>query len=110
MGYHLHHAIVVTYWNRDDVEAAHAKAVEQFPARLVTPVQGWASNAGASFAVFPDGSKEGWPASDTMDANRAAFIEWLRSEDGGYVDWIEVAFGGDGHRATIEGHGDDDVG
>lgn len=109
MGFHLHHAIIVTDWDYKAIEKAHARAAEIFPPRMVSPVQSWTSNAGGSFAIFPDGSKEGWTASDKADAERAEFIKWLRSEDGGYVDWIEIAFGGDGHRATIEAHGDDDV-
>lgn len=109
MGTFIHHALVVTCWERKAVEAAHAKAAELFPGSILTPIMGVVANSGASFAIVPDGSKEGWPQSDEMDAARSAFIEWLRTPESRYVDWIEVEFGGDLYRASITAHGDDDV-
>ena len=50
-----------------------------------------------SFFISPDGSNEGWEASDKGDDNRDAFIEWLESlryDDGSSpLAWAEVQYG-----------------
>jgi hypothetical protein len=96
MGYHRHHAIIVTCWKSSHIEDAHARALELFegtPAP-VTPIADGAINAFRSFAVLPDGSKEGWGDSDRADEARAEFKRWLRAGTT-YCDWAEVDFGGD---------------
>lgn len=118
MGYMAHHTIVVCGWQKDAVEAAHAKAVELFePVQasdiggynkcMVSPLMGPYVNVEYSFFVAPDGSKEGWDTSQRGDDAREAFTEWLQEQrkTGRYLDWVEVRFGGDDpHRAHIEGH------
>jgi hypothetical protein len=108
MGYHRHHAIVVTSYREQYVKAAHADAVSIFDGTAcavsaVTPV---AINGYCSFFVAPDGSKEGWGDSDTADRAREDFIAAIerrgrtwndaRGFDTGYfVNWAMVEFGGD---------------
>lgn len=59
-----------------------------------SPLNGW-----WTFAVFPDGSKEGWPDSGHGDKARSQFMEWLESQrhgDGSSpYDWVEVQYGDD---------------
>ena len=98
MGYHVHHAIAVTSWSAASITEAHRLALEVFAGTsLVSPLCDGVINGFASFFVAPDGSKEGWPESDEMDARRATFIIALRNISRSYVglDWVEVAFGGD---------------
>ena len=103
MGYFRHHAIVVTTWADELIEAAHAKAVEldAHP----TPITDDRINGFRSFLIPPDGSKEGWPDSDLGDERRQAWVAWAneqRYEDGSSaLHWVEVEFGGDGGPAII---------
>lgn len=96
MGVMVHHAIVVSSWKRDLLERAHLQA-EMLMGRLVTPIVTTEHNGVGSFAVLPDGSKEGWEPSDLGDGQRDALDKWLRSqayEDGSNaLEWVEVAFG-----------------
>jgi hypothetical protein len=92
MGNFIHHTIVVTgYVDTAEIVTAHRTALELFAAGMVTaikaaPHQGW-----ASFAVLPDGSKEGHEGSLAGDAARDAFFAVLKGTD---LDFVEVAFGG----------------
>ena len=112
MGWHTHHAIVVTSWKREAVEAAHAKATEL--RLIVTPPTDEGMNGYSSFAVVPDGSKEGWDMSDMHNERRAALVEWMGTgahvyDDGSSpLDWVLVEFPGDGDEAeALDGHGKD---
>lgn len=121
MGYMRHHAIVVTSWDVELLTAAHAKAVELgdrhpnslFETRLfaVTEITPDGINGYRSFLVAPDGSKEGWEASEAGDAARAALIEWLneqRYEDrSSSLDWVEVQYGDDDLQTRIVNDSDE---
>lgn len=95
MGYMRHHAIVVTTWSADRIQAAHAEA--QRLGCIVTGLSPLAINGYQSFLIAPDGSKEGWDTSTKGDAQRDQFIEWIDRhayEDGSNpYDWAEVQFG-----------------
>lgn len=98
MGYMRHHAILVTSWDSEKIEAAHNKASEIFtkPGEL-SPLASPVINITRSFAVYPDGSKEEWVKSDIGDAKRSAFINYLNEqcyEDKSIsLDWVEVQYG-----------------
>ena len=106
MGHMRDHAIIVSSWDRSAVAAAHAKAVELF-AELVTPIMDGTSNAHTSFMVAPDGSKEGWPESDRLDALRDEYVAWL-PEFASWAHWVEVQFADDDSITRIVRHSDDD--
>jgi len=95
MGTMHHHALIVTSWNEDVIADAHRFASEISP--HTSPIIKADVNDYASFAVLPDGSKEGWGASDTGDAARFAIIEWIDAkayEDGSnQISWCEASFG-----------------
>lgn len=99
MGYHRHHAIIVTSWREESVTDAHAEAERLFADTdaHVTPISPVAINNYTSFAVLPDGSKEGWSDSDEADAARAALKTYLCDMEtkGSWCSWAEVSFGGD---------------
>ncbi len=112
MGYMRHHAIIITSWDENRIADAHTKALEvcggeEFP---VSPVSNAATNGYRSFAVFPDGSKEGWDASDEGDRCRKALVEWLddqRYEDGSTsLAWVEVQYGDENHQTCVVSHSD----
>lgn len=97
MGYMRHHAIIVTSFDDELLEQAHAKATEL--GMSTSPILGEVTNGYRTFLVGPDGSKEGWDESDRGDLRRAAFVGWLnqqRHEDeSSNLDWVEVQYGDD---------------
>lgn len=97
MGVFAHHAIVVSGCYGEWPEKAHAMAWETFPKGQVSLLSPEAVNGYRSFCIFPDGSKEGWCESYEGNAQRDAFIGWLREqayEDGSSpLSWAEVCFG-----------------
>ncbi len=99
MGYMCHHAILITTYDEHHATRAHDRAETIFEDTLVSPVQESVINGYYSFAIFPDGSKEGWSASDKGDEHRTMFIAWLekqRNEDrSSWYDWVEVQYGDD---------------
>ena len=104
MGYIRHHGMLITTYKEELTAQVRAKAVEIF-GDLVSEARESTINGYWLFAVFPDGSKEGWEDSDKGDANRAAFKAWtetLRYEDGSTsVDWVEVQYGDDNGETCI---------
>jgi hypothetical protein len=122
MGYIVHHAIVVTGWgvhgHEDYMQVIHAKCREYLAAgdnglgteggftTLLTPLASAMVNANYSFAILPDGSKDGWDTSDNMDKARDAIVDYLKSVNGkdGYVDWCEVQFGDEYHHDGMLRH------
>lgn len=104
MGYMRHHGILVTSGIDNLIELAHTKAVEIFDG-MVSPLCAEQVNGYRSFAVFPDGSKEGWGDSDQGYANRDTFKAWLNTQryEGGStsLDWVEVQYGDDEHETCI---------
>lgn len=110
MGYVVHHAIVVTgILYGGHMERAHEEASRVFS--WVSPICPETVNGTVAFFIPPDGSKEGWDASNDGDDRRAAFIEWMdtqRFSDGSCpLDWVEIEYGGDSHDALVIAHGDE---
>ncbi|MHA2064464.1 MAG: hypothetical protein ACXABY_08800 [Candidatus Thorarchaeota archaeon] len=117
MGYMQHHAILVTTWNSDAAEDIHEKVVEIIKAHklheeMVSTLSGVVVNGYRSFAVFPDGSKEGWDTSENGEEARDAIVEMLetyRYEDGSTaMDWVEVQYGDDNLNSYIVRHSDEE--
>lgn len=101
MSWMRHHAVLVTS-NDESVERARRDAVQLarthcFPVDAVSPLSPPVVNGYRSFAVFPDGSKEGWDDSDAGDAFRVALADRLnryRYEDGSSgLKWCVVQYG-----------------
>lgn len=99
VGYERHHGILITSWSEPHIRAAHEEALRTFEKCPVSDVTEGVTNDYRSFAIFPDGSKEGWATSDEGDTERARYIEWLRTQE--YDDgssalaWALVQFGDD---------------
>lgn len=120
MGANRHHAIVVTSWDEPTLLKVHAAALALFSPPLglgyvgmwVSPLSPGEVNRMRSFFVAPDGSKEGWSASDEGNRRRDAFVSLLRSkayEDGSSaLSWAEVQYGDDNCEALVTRSGDED--
>ncbi len=96
MGTIHHHSIVVTCWNPSYLKKAHEQATKIFD--WVSPISPEVVNGYTSFFIPPDGSKEGWGASNLGESLRTGFINWLNKEmtyeDHAHkVEWVEVGFG-----------------
>jgi hypothetical protein len=101
MGYILHHTIVVTHWEKEKIESLHKKALELFEGKLVSNIVDSAINSNYSFFIAPDGSKEGWDASDMYNKKRDQLKELLTSKEYHYCRWVELHFGGDNDECDI---------
>lgn len=101
MGYHAHHGLMVIVYNfvmegeyghePPDWEGFKAGVPDEFRPLLVGPVHS-PVNGFTMFAMFPDGSKEGWAASDTGDEIRAQFVGLFKDEG---CELVEFRWGGD---------------
>ena len=111
MGYIRHHAIVVTGFDEKIGSAWHIASVLFAGIAPVTPVTDEVVNGYRSFAVLPDGSKEGWEASAEGDDARAEFIDWMRQQenkDGSSPwSWVEMQYGDDEHDTKVVVHSDE---
>ena len=106
MGYIEHRVVIVTvsgYINdrehapRSKVEAFRASLPEEWQRLVIGPVPA-VINGYDHYIFLPDGSKEGWEASDRGDEYRRQFEEIFafRYEDGSSpFDMAEVTYGGD---------------
>lgn len=103
MGYIRHNAIIVTSWDDEKIELAHAMA--KTLGNVVTDIVGPTTNGYCTFTIVPDGSKEGWARSHEGDDARESFRVWLnkqRYEDGSTsLEWVEVAYGNDDRRGVV---------
>jgi hypothetical protein len=102
----VHHAIIVSSCSDPLIEQAHREAVAAgCKPSEITPAT---VNGYRSFFVPPDGSKEGWEASNDGNAARDVLVAWLRSQaydDGStLLEWAEVAFHGDGGESNVLRH------
>lgn len=106
MGYTAHHAIIIASY--DPERTMQARDVAQLTGLICTDIHPWAINRGSSFAVLPDGSKEGWPESDEFDGLRDKFVKWLdaqKYDDGSSpFSWAEVRISPDDKDSIVTRH------
>lgn len=97
MGYMVHHAIIVTAWDEVQGRFHRDKAVQLFKGdnAVITPLISSVVNDYWTFAIFPDGSKEGWDVSDRFDMLRAGYIDWLKKKEVPCQSWVHVQYGDD---------------
>ena len=88
-----------------------AKAQDIFGSEMVSDIVESKINGYVSFFIAPDGSKEGWDASDLGDSRRKEFIDWSKNvdiegeKDGDtYFKYAEVMYGDDNGEAEIVNH------
>lgn len=102
MGYFRHDAVIVTTegyreGGLPDIDAFRASLPEEWRQLVIGPVKTY-HNGTFIYAFLPDGSKEGWDASDYGDAARERFRSLFRTQypDGSSADdVVTVSFGGD---------------
>lgn len=93
MGYTRHHAIIVTSFDEAAIKSAKEKAFALGLA--VSGINTTKTNSIKTFVVFPDGSSEGWEASNIGDERRAKLKAFLRLKESWRLTWAEVQYGDD---------------
>lgn len=102
MGYYRNHGIIVSGLSADDAELNSARNMALSLGMTVTETVESPVNFTATFLVAPDGSKEGWDASNKGDAARKALIAHIRDKNL-MLDWVEVQYGDDnGHTEVVD--------
>lgn len=95
MGTFIHDAAVFVVMPSEEIEKAvddlRDSMDEEYRPLVIGPVLG-VVNSYVTYAFLPDGSKEGWDASDKGDRYRARFVAIFK---GAYADGVNVRFGRD---------------
>ncbi len=109
-----HHAIIVTCNDKESLELVRSEVLRLYKSnmeaknghQLVSPIIDSLINRFSSFFIAPDGSKEGYDASDDGDKVRKKIVEFLRSLDEpdgtNSIKFVEVFFGSDEGLAAVE--------
>ena len=109
-----HHAIIVTCNDKESLALIRIEVLRLYKStmeaknghQLVSPIIDSLINKFCSFFIAPDGSKEGYDASDDGDKVRKKIIEFLNSlaEPNGSnpIKFVEVFFGSDEGLAAVE--------
>lgn len=99
MGVENNNAILATTWSDEKATAFQSwidTDLSDTERELIVRAGSWV-NGKHSFAVMPDGSKEGWDESDAGDALRERIITRLGEDnyedDSSPWEWVEVGFG-----------------
>ena len=98
MGYFIHHGMMLHSWMESAIKESHETSLSLFQSCQVADIATTAINGRFSFAIYPDGSKEGWLDSDKGDKARLEFNKWLHEayHKGTYIEWVEFSFGDEG--------------
>jgi len=106
MGVINHDAVLATTWDDKAVDKFRAWLDKRVPEDLkdlfhIGPV---VTNSYQTVVMMPDGSKEGWDASEEGNRVRDDFIAFIGKDDPdrGYCPWtwVEVSYGEYGQRVT----------
>lgn len=102
MGIIHHHAMIITGHGQHP-RLADARAFAVSLGMLVSEIGESSINSYAHFAVFPDGSKEGWEESEVGDQQRASLRQWIASQpEPSRLRWVEVSYGELGPTVTVD--------
>lgn len=114
MSYIKHTAVIVT-GSEESLKLARRRAVKEYKAihedKLIGKIMVGMMNGYCSFAIVPDGGKEGKTTSNDSDSARKNFLNWLLDknkerfkdkENYFHCDFVEVSFGGRSEDAKIE--------
>ncbi len=108
-----HHALIVTCNDRKVIDSIRAKALELYKlhmeasngSNLVSEIKESIVNHYCSFFIIPDGSKEGYDASDDSDVIREKLIDFIKplaETDEYHVSYAEVSYGADDGKTTFK--------
>ena len=107
-----HHAIIVTCNDRKILDSIRARALELYKmhmeasngALLVSEIKDSIVNNYGTFFIIPDGSKEGYDASDDGDVIREKLIDFinpLTKSEAYHLSYSEISYGADDGKTTF---------
>jgi hypothetical protein len=111
-----HHTIIITSNDKPKLEGLRKRIISLYTekmeakkgAQLVSPLVDSLINNFSTFFIAPDGSKEGYDASDDGDRIRKMVIELIEDEieddDSNEIRYLEVFYGDDNKEADIINH------
>lgn len=105
MGYIVHHAIVVTFWDDKILRDTWREAKRIFSNTncSVTNITTTAVNGYRSYMIAPDGSKYGWDDSVNGMKARTQFIEYLNNYEPYPPSWALIQYGDEyGHDYMVD--------
>jgi hypothetical protein len=109
-----HHSIIVTSNDKESLILVRNEILRLYKlnmeakngGQLVSPIVDSLINKFSSFFIAPDGSKEGYDASDDGDRVRKKIVDFLNSlqePDGSNgIRFVEVSYGDDFHLSKVE--------
>lgn len=108
-----HHALIVTCNDRKILESIRTKTLELYRlnmeasngSNLVSEIKDSIVNNYASFFIIPDGSKEGYDASDDGDVIREKLIQFitpLTDSQDYHLSYAEISYGADDGKTTFK--------
>ncbi|WP_033417420.1 hypothetical protein [Cytophaga aurantiaca] len=108
-----HHALIITCNDRKILDSIRNKAIELYKlhmeasngSNLVSEIKDSIVNNYCSFFIIPDGSKEGYDASDDGDIIREKLIDHLKplcKSDEYHLSFGEISFGSDDGTTTFK--------
>jgi len=103
-----HHTIVITSNDKVQLDSLRNKVINIYKekmeakkgAQIISPIIESLINSFSTFYVVPDGSKEGYDASDDGDIVRESIVDLINSFDQAGKEnifrFVEIAYGEDG--------------
>ena len=111
-----HHAIIVTSNDKESLGLVRNEVLRLYKSnmeaknssQLVGPIIDSLINKFCSFLIAPDGSKEGYDASEDGNRIRKKIVEFLNSiaeaDGSNTIKFVEVEFGNDERTARVVNH------
>lgn len=107
-----HHALIITCNDLKVTETIRSKALEFYKLnmeashsdKLISPIMESLINHYYTFTLIPDGSKEGYDASDDNDVIRNKMVEFLTpltTSTEYHLSFVEIEFGADDNKKAI---------
>jgi hypothetical protein len=114
MSYEKNTSLIVTGYNYNHLLKIRKKLIELFKltfkdednldncTNIITKIHSGLANSQYSFAVLPDGSKEGWSTSDAVDNAINKLLTWINENKDIYCEYVYIAFSGDDNDYDIK--------
>lgn len=111
-----HHSIIVTCNDKESLALVRNEVLRLYKSnmeaknsnQLVSPILDSLINKFCSFFIAPDGSKEGYDASEDGNRIRKKIVEFLNSlaeaDGSNSIKFVEVSFGNDAGTAAVENY------
>lgn len=108
MGNIVHRPLLISSWNKPDLDKIYNKALKLFSNKCVSNLINAGINSIHHFAIFSNGSKEGWAENEEYLGQIIKMIKYIDSfdyEDGSSsIEYVFLAYGSDVETEIIDSH------